>query len=164
MPTGICIDSLTTFDRETLSALALLQIIAWGRRPNPEEVEVRRQRLEGELEQSDPDRTMMFVARERDVIVGECRVKRDSHDPDVWILSHLAVHPDHRRQGAGRSLVQASIVFARSRGAATIRSETHVDNRASIAFHKSVGFVDDGRFTAVDGDEKIAFSMLLRTD
>ena len=71
----------------------------------------------------------------------------------------LTVHPDHRKLGIARGLVRACIRFAGSRGASVIRSMTHRDNQASIAFHRAVGFADEDGFVAPDGDEKVAFSM-----
>ena len=75
------------------------------------------------------------------------------------MLYGVAVRPDHRREGIGRALVDACLGFAQQRGARGIRSETHLDNQVSIAFHKAVGFTDSGRFVAEDGDEKIAFAL-----
>jgi len=117
--------------------------------------------LERELEQSDPDTKRVLVAKKSEVIIGIGRVERTSDDPGAWMVFGLAVHPDYRRQGIGRALVHASVGFARSRGARTVRSETHADNRASIAFHESVGFAHGRCFTAPDGDEILAFSMVL---
>ena len=73
------------------------------------------------------------------------------------MLYGIAVHPGHRRQRIGDMLAQASITFAKERGAQLVRSEAHADNVASIAFHKAIGFVEDRHFIAPDGDEKIAF-------
>ena len=74
----------------------------------------------------------------------------------------IAVHPDHRRQGIGRALFDAAAAFARSQGAKTLLSETHVGNHTSIAFHKSLGFADGRRFTdPTDGGQKLAYSMTM---
>ena len=81
------------------------------------------------------------------------------HGAYSWMVYALAVHPDHRRQGVGRTLLDACIGFARRRGAKTIRSECHVENAESQAFHEAVGFSYDGWFVAEDGDRKMAFSM-----
>jgi hypothetical protein len=40
-------------------------------------------------------------------------------------------------------------------------STTYAGNTASIVYDEAVGFVNEGCFTAADGDEKIAFSMAL---
>ena len=103
----------------------------------------------------------LFVARSPDGPVGFCRAYRDPNAPTHWWLSEVVVDPDHRRRGIGRALGLAGIDYARARGAKIIRSETHTDNTVSIRFHEGIGFSNDGRFVASDGDRKVAFSMRL---
>jgi ribosomal protein S18 acetylase RimI-like enzyme len=98
------------------------------------------------------------VVRESNIVLSVCRVEQTHEDPKEWMLYGLAVHSDCRRRGIGRTLVQTSIRFARSRGASSIRSDTHVDSRTSIAVHRALGFLDKGGFIAVDGDERVTFS------
>ena len=157
----LSVETLTSPDPETLRDVAVLEIVAWGRTPELAEVEARTQRLLREIGQLDPAAKGIFVARDSGAIVGVGRVMRSGDSPVEWMVYALAVHPECRRQGIGRALLAARIAFARSHGARTIRSETHADNRISIAYHEAVGFVNEGRFTAPDGDEKIAFLMPL---
>ena len=77
------------------------------------------------------------------------------------MFSRLAVHPQHRRSGVATALFEACKDHVRERGAAIIKSETHVDNAGSIAFHEALGFNNDGAFEAPDGDVKVAFSLSL---
>ena len=112
-----------------------------------------------ELAGLDPAAKGVFLATQSAGPVGFCRVIRDKDDASCWWLAGIVVHPAHRRRGVGRALALEAVAYARARGAALIRSETHVDNHASIGFHESLGFDNRGEFTAPDGDEKIAFSL-----
>lgn len=161
IPEGIEISALTSADLLPLLEIARLGILSWGREVIPSEVEERARRLEEEVLTLDPGKKGLFVASRRGVVVGFCRVVQDRNDNPTWWLLGLAVHPDHRRQGIATTLVRACIVYVQERGTTAIRSETHLDNKVSIHFHESIGFRNEGRFTAFDGDEKVAFSLTL---
>ena len=80
---------------------------------------------------------MSFVATADGNVVGAVL---GGHDGRRGYIHHLAVHPDCRRQGIGRKLVQSCVgVF----GEAGIR-KSHIfifnDNSEGIAFWKSVGW------------------------
>ena len=108
---------------------------------------------------ADPGTQGTFVARVDGVITGLCRVKQSIDDGKTWALSSLAVASGHRRRGIGRQLASACIAFARAQGGALLVSETHETNADSVAFHIRVGFSSRGRFTAPDGDRKVAFQI-----
>ena len=80
---------------------------------------------------------MSFVARADGVVVGAVLA---GHDGRRGYIHHLAVHPDWRRQGIGRRLVQNCLDVL---GAAGIR-KAHIfifnDNADGIAFWRSVGW------------------------
>jgi L-amino acid N-acyltransferase YncA len=155
------ISTVTFADPSVLQEIAALGIKAWGREPTPDEVDQRAKILEREIRSLDTNEKAFFIARKSGKVVGFGRVVRDHPDISQWKLSGLVVHPDHRRQGIGSALARARISYAQERGARTIRSETHLDNRASICYHESIGFKNNGKFKAPDGDEKIAFSLSL---
>ena len=54
-------------------------------------------------------------------------------------LYELAVHPDHRRQGVGRSLVDSLAEVARSRGCYGMWVTTEPDNSAGLATYRAAG-------------------------
>jgi ribosomal-protein-alanine N-acetyltransferase len=56
----------------------------------------------------------------------------------------LAVAPDHRRRGVGRSLLDAFLERARSAGAQRVHLEVR-DGNPAIAMYRSAGFSDAGR-------------------
>ena len=67
------------------------------------------------------------------VIVGEMA--------GVSYLQRLAVHPDHARRGIGRSLVRASVDWARRHGARTMVLNTQPENTAAARLYEDEGFV-----------------------
>jgi len=161
MPEGIQISTVTCANSIVLREIAALGIVSWGREPTRIEVEERTKGLEEEIVTLDPSGRGIFVAKRSGAIVGFSRVVRDRNDASQWGLLGLVVHPNHRRQGIGSGLVRACIAYAQERGATIIRSETHLDNEASIRLHEDVGFKNEGTFTAPDGDEKVAFRLTL---
>ncbi len=59
----------------------------------------------------------------------------------------LAVHPDARRQGTGRALVDGFLAEAKARGAEIAYLEVAADNTAAASVYASAGFVRTGRRT-----------------
>jgi len=70
----------------------------------------------------------------------------------------LAVHPKARRQGLGRTLVQAAAATAATFGAEAFWLEVAVDNAAAIALYAETGFHTAGRrpgYYARKGGERV---------
>ncbi len=59
-------------------------------------------------------------------------------------LLNLAVTPEHRRDGIGRSLVELLVQTARENGARSVTLEVHSDNVPGIALYRGFGFVETG--------------------
>lgn len=60
----------------------------------------------------------------------------------VGFVEGWFVDPDIRREGIGRLLIEAAEEWARERGCVEMASDTPVDNTASIAAHRAVGYQD----------------------
>jgi ribosomal-protein-alanine N-acetyltransferase len=60
-------------------------------------------------------------------------------------LLTIAVDPAHRRQGLGRTLVEAFLAEARQRGAETAFLEVAEDNTAARTLYTAAGFTQTGR-------------------
>lgn len=58
----------------------------------------------------------------------------------VWILNDLFVHPDARRLGIARRLLEAAAEFARRDGAFRLELETDHDNQAAQALYRALGW------------------------
>jgi RimJ/RimL family protein N-acetyltransferase len=155
------IKALGPSDAHLAKELVSLGAASWAVTLSQAQIEERAVKLAQEITSADQAARAIFVAVMSGRLVGACRVAQDRKDASQWLLLGLAVHPDHRRQGFATALVKACIDYARERGASAIRSETHVENRASIRLHESIGFENVGPFTAADGDKKIAFRMVL---
>ena len=59
-------------------------------------------------------------------------------------VHNLAVHPNYRRQGIGRSLLSVTIGEARNRGASRISLEVRRSNESAQSLYWSLGFVTRG--------------------
>ncbi len=57
----------------------------------------------------------------------------------------LAVHPDARRQGLGRALVQSAAVTAREFGAEVFWLEVAIDNSSAVSLYARTGFQAAGK-------------------
>lgn len=64
----------------------------------------------------------------------------------VWLLNDLFVHPDHRRHGIGRLLMDRSIAHARDTGYGRLELATTSDNREARRLYESLGFVREEGF------------------
>jgi ribosomal-protein-alanine N-acetyltransferase len=62
---------------------------------------------------------------------------------EVHILN-LAVHPDARRGGTGRALVEHVVEDATANGAASVTLEVRHDNAAALGLYRSLGFSETG--------------------
>jgi ribosomal-protein-alanine N-acetyltransferase len=74
----------------------------------------------------------------------------------------IATHPDYRRQGLGRRLLEAMIDHARSAGAIEITLEVRAGNLAAQAMYRAMGFVVVGlrkRYYADNGEDAILMTL-----
>jgi ribosomal-protein-alanine N-acetyltransferase len=76
----------------------------------------------------------------------------------------IATHPDYRRQGLGRRLLETMIDHARSAGAVEITLEVRAGNRAAQAMYASMGFVVVGvrkRYYTDNGEDAILMTLFM---
>ena len=57
-----------------------------------------------------------------------------------WQLRDVYVAPDHRRQGAGRALLDVVVADARAAGAARVSLQTENGNDRALALYRNAGF------------------------
>lgn len=55
-------------------------------------------------------------------------------------FTNVAVHPEHRRQGLGRSLLRALLDLAREQGCRSATLEVRPSNAAALALYEAEGF------------------------
>ena len=64
--------------------------------------------------------------------------------PDEGQIINIATHPDHRRKGAARKLMEAIIDDAKARGFVQLSLEVRVGNIPAIELYRSYGFTIEG--------------------
>jgi [ribosomal protein S18]-alanine N-acetyltransferase len=64
---------------------------------------------------------------------------------DEMHVNNIATHPDFRRMGIGRALMEAGIQEARARGGAQVLLEVRASNEAAQAMYRALGFSYVGR-------------------
>ena len=64
---------------------------------------------------------------------------------DEASVTNVAVHPDHRRRGLGKAVMNALMKQARAVGACALYLEVRASNEAAIALYRTLGFDEIGR-------------------
>jgi ribosomal protein S18 acetylase RimI-like enzyme len=81
-----------------------------------------------------------FVWLESGRVVGTLNLLAVEGEPRRWLIANVAVHPDDRRRGIGRALVQAAIELTRERQAETVVLQVDRSNQAARNLYLSLGF------------------------
>ena len=92
-----------------------------------------------------PNRHVMFVAFEGEVILGTTYGLLDHEKSDAGRLGGMWVAPSHRRQGVGHALLTAVLVWARERGLKRVGLWAPVSEPAAVALYARAGFKATGR-------------------
>ena len=64
---------------------------------------------------------------------------------DEGQITNIATHPDYRRQGYGKAVVEALMKYARMNGLNSISLEVRESNRAAIDLYAKLGFKVEGK-------------------
>ncbi|MBQ4091118.1 MAG: ribosomal protein S18-alanine N-acetyltransferase [Clostridia bacterium] len=64
---------------------------------------------------------------------------------DEGQITNIATHPDYRRRGYGRAVVEALIKYAKNNGLDSISLEVRESNTAAIALYERLGFRVEGK-------------------
>ena len=64
---------------------------------------------------------------------------------DEGQITNIATHPDYRRQGYGKAIVESLIKHAKNNRLASISLEVRVSNKAAIDLYTSLGFKSEGK-------------------
>jgi GNAT superfamily N-acetyltransferase len=89
-----------------------------------------------------PESTTGFVWEEAGQVIGNITLNPDQGRRDRFMMSNVAVKPDHRRRGIARELVQASIEHLRTMGIKTAVLNVRPNNPGAHELYKALGFSD----------------------
>jgi GNAT superfamily N-acetyltransferase len=64
-----------------------------------------------------------------------------------YLIANVAVHPDYRDQGIGRTLTSAAMEFARSRHVPSVWLQVRDDNPAAVHIYRDLSFIERTRRT-----------------
>jgi len=93
----------------------------------------------------DGERFVAYVEGEPAGIAAVYLRKEERDDPGpVPELVSMWIHPDHRRRGVGRVLVEAVIGWVGGRGHDEVRLMVSADNPAAERFYDTIGFARNG--------------------
>lgn len=81
-----------------------------------------------------------FVWEQGGRVVGNASLLPVRRHPSRWVMANVAVHPDYRRRGIGRRLVQASERLAEDSGARTIVLQVERHNPAAQQLYAGLDF------------------------
>lgn len=96
------------------------------------------------------------------VVVGYCLYWELTQDIDIH---NIAVHPDYRRSGVGRTMLSHIVETARCVGSQNITLEVRKSNEAAQALYRSLGFEVCGvRRGYYSNDGEDAWVMILRVE
>jgi ribosomal-protein-alanine N-acetyltransferase len=82
---------------------------------------------------------------------------------EVHVLN-LMTHPERRRRGCGRALMEEIVAFARRRCAKRVLLEVRRSNRPALALYRSLGFFVTGLRARYYADDEDAVEMALAFD
>ena len=86
--------------------------------------------------------SLWLVAQEGDKIVGYIGSQTVLDETDMM---NLAVHPDHRRRGVARQLIEALVRVLKERGSHSLTLEVRASNAPAISLYTQLGFAEAGR-------------------
>jgi ribosomal-protein-alanine N-acetyltransferase len=87
------------------------------------------------------DEPAFLVAVRDDAVVGYIVADRTpNHGRDIGHIKDLAVHPDARGEGIGRTLLRSGLVRLRATGVAVVRLEVRESNDPARSLYADEGF------------------------
>ncbi|HEX6141552.1 MAG TPA: GNAT family acetyltransferase [Geminicoccaceae bacterium] len=90
------------------------------------------------------DRDLFLVALDGERVIGTVMAGYDGHRG--WLYA-VAVHPEARRTGVGRRLVEAAEDRLRGRGCIKLNLQVRAGNDAAAAFYEALGYEQEPRIS-----------------
>lgn len=86
--------------------------------------------------------SLWLTALEEDTVVGYIGSQSVLGESDMM---NVAVHPDHRRRGIARKLIEELVEALKQRGNHSLTLEVRASNTPAIALYEKLGFQEAGR-------------------
>ena len=102
--------------------------------------------LKGYTSMINAESEICYLMRQQDQYVAFIHIStrtdyvEGAKEPRTAYMEGLYVKPTFRKQGIASELTKAACDWARKKGFKQIASDTHLNNSASIDFHKQTGF------------------------
>ena len=86
--------------------------------------------------------SLWLVAIENAAVVGYVGSQTVMGETDMM---NVAVHPDYRRRGIGKTLIESLIVVLKERNSRSLTLEVRASNVPAITLYTDLGFTETGR-------------------
>lgn len=106
------------------------------------------------------DKDNLYILVSDGEVLGACTLDHEQHpayalqpwginaqNEQVIVVHEMASHPNHRRKGIGKKLIEYSIDHAKKCNATTIRLDTHITNIPARALYEKCGFHEITQWT-----------------
>jgi ribosomal protein S18 acetylase RimI-like enzyme len=81
-----------------------------------------------------------YVFEDQGRIIASVTVQRQSSATGCWEIGTVATHPDYRRRGLARRLVERAVEHVQALGGKVCTLEVRADNTAAYSLYRSLGF------------------------
>lgn len=85
------------------------------------------------------------VWREDGRVAGYASLTARPGERNTWVLANVAVHPERRKHGVGRGLVQFALLRVRALGGRRVYLQVDAENRTAEHIYEELGFREIGR-------------------
>jgi ribosomal protein S18 acetylase RimI-like enzyme len=96
--------------------------------------------LFGSLGLEPPEQMLGYVWEDEGRIIGNVTLGLSDAQHGTWLLSNVGVHPDYRRQGIARALVETAANETRRHGGRYLTLQVDSDNSAARRLYETMGF------------------------
>lgn len=112
---------------------------------------------------TEPGRHVMFLACDGEAVLGSTYGLRDLQDGDAGRVGGTWVAPPHRRQGIGKALLRAVVLWAKEQGFHRLRLWAPASSAAAVSLYWQAGFSGTGQRRVLPTNAALEIVELERT-